>query len=81
MIDGKDIKDINLAKIRHSIGYVPQHVFLFSDTVANNIAFGVKDADIANIKAYAETLVSHDAIDVEQQKEFWNIINSEATTR
>lgn len=34
---------------------------------------------LANIKAYAETLVSHDAIDVEQQKEFCNIINSEAT--
>ncbi|MEZ6052680.1 MAG: ATP-binding protein [Planctomycetaceae bacterium] len=34
---------------------------------------------LANIKAYAETLAIHDGIDVEQQKEFCNIINAEAT--
>lgn len=34
---------------------------------------------LANIRAYAETLVTHEAIDLEQQKEFCNIINAEAT--
>lgn len=41
-IDGKRITEINLNDLRTSIGYVPQEVFLFSDTIANNIAFGLK---------------------------------------
>lgn len=40
LVDGKNIKTINLSKYRKSIGYVPQEDFLFSDTIANNIAFG-----------------------------------------
>ena len=40
-IDGYDITDIPAAALRSSIGYVPQDSFLFSDTVENNIAFGV----------------------------------------
>lgn len=44
-IDGQDVRTIPLEVLRSSIGYVPQEVFLFSDTVANNIAFGMLDAD------------------------------------
>jgi ATP-binding cassette, subfamily B, multidrug efflux pump len=40
-IDGQDINDVPLATIRRSIGYVPQDSFLFSDTIENNIAFGL----------------------------------------
>ncbi len=40
LIDGIDLKEQRLATVRRSIGYVPQEVFLFSDTVADNIAFG-----------------------------------------
>ena len=40
LIDGKNIKLVNLSKYRQSIGYVPQEDFLFSDTIENNIAFG-----------------------------------------
>ncbi len=40
LIDGKNIKDLNLSELRKSIGYVPQDSFLFSDTIANNVAFG-----------------------------------------
>lgn len=36
------IRDINLKSLRLSIGYVPQEVFLFSDTITNNIAFGLE---------------------------------------
>ncbi len=42
LIDGKPIKRFNLYDLRSSIGYVPQDVFLFSDTIRNNIAFGLK---------------------------------------
>ncbi len=45
LVDGKDTYDINLNSLRSNIGYVPQDVFLFSETIANNIAFGV-DSDI-----------------------------------
>jgi len=39
-IDGKNIQEFNLQHYRAQIGYVPQDVFLFSDTIAKNIAFG-----------------------------------------
>lgn len=44
-IDGKNISEINLSDLRTAIGYVPQEVFLFSDTIAANIAFGFKTDD------------------------------------
>ena len=40
-IDGKDIKNHNLHSLRNQIGYAPQEVFLFSDTIGNNISFSV----------------------------------------
>lgn len=42
-IDNKNIKDINLNELRNNTGYVPQEVFLFSDNIANNIAFGYSE--------------------------------------
>jgi len=42
-IDGKNIQSVNLNSLRSSIGYVPQEVFLFSDSIANNISFGLKN--------------------------------------
>lgn len=43
LIDGKSIKDINLDAFRNQSGVVPQDVFLFSDTIAENLQFGVND--------------------------------------
>ncbi len=43
LADEKNIKDIDLFSLRRSIGYVPQEVFLFSDTIANNISFSTID--------------------------------------
>ena len=40
LIDGIDIKQYDLESLRSQIGYVPQDVFLFSDTIFNNVAFG-----------------------------------------
>ncbi|MES3630187.1 MAG: ABC transporter ATP-binding protein [Longimonas sp.] len=52
-IDARDVRSIPLDTLRTHIGYVPQDVFLFSDTVANNIAFGALDADRETIKEAA----------------------------
>jgi ATP-binding cassette, subfamily B, multidrug efflux pump len=43
-IDGMDVRQVPLASLRGSIGFVPQEPFLFSDTVADNIAFGLDGA-------------------------------------
>lgn len=40
-VDNLDLREINLVQYRNRIGYVPQDVFLFSDTLNNNIAFGL----------------------------------------
>jgi len=40
-IDGRDLKSLNLKNYRGQIGFVPQEVFLFSDSIKNNIAFGL----------------------------------------
>jgi ATP-binding cassette, subfamily B, multidrug efflux pump len=44
-IDGTDIKQLDLHELRKNISYVPQDVFLFSDTIANNISFGLDDTN------------------------------------
>ncbi len=41
LVDGEDLRKINLDAFRRQTGFVPQDVFLFSDTIANNIAFGL----------------------------------------
>ncbi|GIV59450.1 MAG: ABC transporter ATP-binding protein [Rhodothermaceae bacterium] len=52
-IDGHDVRTIPLEVLRRHIGYVPQEVFLFSDTVAGNIAFGNMDAPAEAIEEAA----------------------------
>ena len=49
-IDGIEVKDYPLAQLRRSIGYVPQETFLFSDTLKENIAFGVANASDSKVK-------------------------------
>jgi ATP-binding cassette subfamily B protein len=41
LIDGHDVRDLPLATLRRSIGFVPQEPFLFSDSIADNVAFGL----------------------------------------
>jgi ATP-binding cassette subfamily B multidrug efflux pump len=53
-LDGRSIRDYPLAELRQAIGYVPQDTFLFSDTLKENIAFGVTDAAEENIFEAAE---------------------------
>src|SRR5262249_7841008 len=53
LIDGRPIREIPLTTLRSSIGYVPQETFLFSDTIAENIAFGVEQATDGEIRTSA----------------------------
>jgi ATP-binding cassette subfamily B multidrug efflux pump len=53
LIDGRPIREIPVGVLRSSIGYVPQETFLFSETIAENIAFGVDDATPEEIERAA----------------------------
>lgn len=61
-IDGKPIRQLDLDNLRARTGYVPQDVFLFSDTVANNIAFGKRGATEAEIHEFARYAAVYDDI-------------------
>ncbi len=50
LIDDTDIRDYEPSHLRAQIGYVPQDVFLFSDTITNNVAFGQADVDLEKIE-------------------------------
>ena len=47
LLNNTPIKDFKLSEYRKKIGYIPQDVFLFSDTVTNNIAFGLKENEFS----------------------------------
>ena len=49
-LDGTDIRDYCLANLRRSVSVVPQETFLFSATLADNVAFGCPDADLEKIR-------------------------------
>ena len=61
-LDGTSLRDFPLKNLRASIGYVPQDVFLFSDSIRGNIAFGVDDATMAEIEQAAKDADVHDNI-------------------
>ena len=46
LLDGIPVREFPLEQLRHSIGFVPQETFLFSDTLAENIAFGVSESRV-----------------------------------
>jgi ATP-binding cassette, subfamily B, multidrug efflux pump len=50
LFDGVPVKDLDLGRLREQIGYVPQDVFLFSDSLKQNITFGKPDASDAEIE-------------------------------
>jgi len=67
-MDGDNITDIELKRLREQISYVPQDVFLFSETVENNIRFGTADIDKANaIKAATQASVAREIETFPQQ--------------
>ena len=62
-IDGKELRQHDLGNLRRRIGYVPQDVFLFSDTVAANIAFGKVDAPQEEVEQFARYAAVYDDIE------------------
>ena len=52
-VDGKDVNGVSIHSVRQAWAYVPQENFLFSDTIAHNIAFGVDDATPEDIERAA----------------------------
>lgn len=71
LIDGVDIKKFDLQHLRNQLSYVPQDVFLFSDTVSDNIQFGL---DMKN-----EDMVKQAAIYASVDKEILGFANQYAT--
>jgi ATP-binding cassette subfamily B protein len=55
LLDGRPLAEYPLATLREAIGYVPQETFLFSTTIADNIAFGEPEADELRIEQAART--------------------------
>jgi len=55
LIDGKNVKKISLNVLRKNIGYVQQEPFLFSDTLYNNISYGLKDINPERVEQAART--------------------------
>jgi len=78
-IDGKDIREHDLSNLRQRIGYVPQDVFLFSDTIAHNIAFGKRDAERAEVEQFAKYASVYDDI-AELSKGFDTFIGERGVT-
>lgn len=69
-IDGKNIKALNLKDYRGQIGFVPQEVFLFSDTIKNNIAFGLDTVTDEEVYAAAKNAsVYNNIIDFDEKFE------------
>lgn len=62
LIDGHDVRDLNIRQLRSLIGNVNQEAILFNDTIRNNIAFGKPDATDEEIQAAARIANAHDFI-------------------
>ncbi len=62
LIDGRDIRDVDLRSLREKIGTVAQDTFLFNDTVANNIRYGRADATLDQVRTAARNALAEDFI-------------------
>lgn len=62
LVDGEDLKDLDLDVWRQMVGYVPQDNFLFSDTIENNIRFGRDESSELEIQEAATKSMIHEEI-------------------
>jgi len=83
LIDDHHLDTISLTTLRENIGYVPQDVFLFSDTIANNISFGMSHVENGMLKEKifqaAKEAVIYDNI-MEFEKKFETMIGERGIT-
>ena len=61
-IDDRDVNTVSIRSVREGCAYVPQDNFLFSDTIGNNIAFGMTDWDLETVMAAAKLADVHENI-------------------
>ncbi len=62
LIDGVDLRLLDLPAYRHQLGYVPQEAHLFSGTIRDNIAYGRPDATDAEVEAAARAVGAHELV-------------------
>ena len=63
LADGTDLRALDLGGFRRELGYVPQESFLFTGTIADNIAYGRPDAPHSVVEAAARAVGAHDMIE------------------
>ncbi|MEU1592296.1 ABC transporter ATP-binding protein [Streptomyces sp. NPDC005708] len=62
LVDGTDLRSLDLSSYRHRLGVVPQEAYLFAGTVRDAIAYGRPDATDAEVEAAARAVGAHDMI-------------------
>ncbi len=79
-VDGKDVNDMPIKGLRENIAYVPQDNFLFSDTIANNIAFSLENSeDLESIERVSKLADVHDNI-VEFPDKYQTVLGERGVT-
>ena len=78
-IDGNDVNEVKIHDVRAACAYVPQDNFLFSDTIANNIAFGIDHADL-EVVAQAARLADVDSNIKEFQLGYETVLGERGVT-
>lgn len=73
LLDGIDIRDMDLKKLRDQFGFVPQHNVLFSGTVAENLRLGNKDASLEELKKAAKAADIYDYL-MDEPDQFESIV-------
>jgi ATP-binding cassette subfamily B multidrug efflux pump len=79
LLDNHSVKQLNLEGYRSQIGFVPQEVFLFSDTIANNIAFSADRLDMPVVEQAAKDAAVYSNI-MELEKGFETLIGERGIT-
>lgn len=79
MIDGIDARRLHLDDLRHNIGLVFQESFLFSNTIASNIAFGHPEATMDQVEKAAKIAAAHDFI-MQMPKGYETILGESGNT-
>lgn len=62
LIDGTDVRELDLGEYRRQLGVVPQEAFLFAGTIRDNLAYGRPDATDAQVEAAARSVGAHEVI-------------------
>ncbi len=75
LIDGRDVRDLDLNSLRRQVSVVAQDTFLFNDTVASNIRYGRRDATVEELREASRNALAEEFI--EQMPEGYNTMIGE----